>query len=109
MELKERGKEVYRVAKNELKRLGIWRDDKVVILKMYAQSVDDWENAVEEARENGEINHLKNGANQPSAYHTIKKDYGVKVRVLRKELFTVKELEKVEKPKKKGTKDITDL
>ena len=109
MELGIRGLEVYKVTKNSLKELSIWREDKEVLLKMYAQSVEDWERAVEDARKFGEVNELKNGVTQTNAYHSQKNNYSLKVKVLRKELFTTAEIAKVKEPKKDKQPDISDL
>lgn len=111
MKLKTRGKEVYTTAKAEMKKMNIWREDKEVLLKMYAQSVDDWENAVDEAAQNGEVSTTHNGTEQINAWHTKKNKYASQSKALYERLFHASELKEVKKGNegKETTKGITDL
>ena len=99
---------MYKVAKNELKRMGIWRDDKEVLLKMYAQSVEDWEMAVDDAKKHGEVSETHNGSEQVNAWHTKKNKYLSQSKGLYERLFHQTELAKV-KTKGKEDKGLSDL
>lgn len=87
-ELEELKQKIIKDTKDHLIDLGIYKPYKDVGIEIYAQSVIDWQKAVEDAEKHGEVNQSQNGMTQVNAYHTQKNHYATQVKQWEHKLFS---------------------